>query len=57
MRPLRNLLADVLEEAARGRRAGLRSSAALGRILKHLGVARAFETVANVLRVDSEGDE
>jgi hypothetical protein len=56
MRPLRNLVADVLEEAARSRRASSRSSAALGRILRHLGAAKAFERVAGWLRVDDQED-
>lgn len=56
MRPVRNLAADVLEEAARGRRASSRSSAALGRILRHLGAAKAFERAAGWLRVDDQDE-
>ncbi|MFC5278675.1 hypothetical protein ACFPM1_07890 [Halorubrum rubrum] len=51
---LRNVIADVLEEAARGRRASSSASAAVGRILKHLGVAKAFEATARWIRVDVE---
>lgn len=49
---IRNLTADILEEAARGRRASSRSSAALGKILKHVGAARFLERVAELIRVD-----
>ena len=54
MSRLRNFVADVLEEAARSRRASSRSSAALGRILRHLGAAKAFERAAGWLRVDDQ---
>ncbi|MDB2283684.1 hypothetical protein PM038_00140 [Halorubrum ezzemoulense] len=54
MSRLRNFAADCLEEAARGRRASSRSSAALGRILRHLGAAKAFERIAECLRVDGQ---
>jgi len=57
MRRLRTLAADVLDEAARGRRASSRSSAALGRILRHLGAAKAFERVAEWLRVDDQTED
>jgi hypothetical protein len=56
MRRLRNIAADVLEEAARSRRASGRSSAALGRILRHLGAAKAFDRVAGWLRVDDQDE-
>ena len=54
MRRLRTLAADVLEEAARSRRASSRSSAAVGRILRHLGAAKAFERAAGWIRVDDQ---
>ena len=57
MSRLRNFAAGVLEEAARSRRASSRSSAALGRILKHLGVAKAFERAAGWLRVDDQDED
>lgn len=50
----RNTVADLLEEAARGRRASSRSSAALGKVLKHLGAARILERVADVIRADGD---
>ena len=56
MSRLRNVAADVLEEAARSRRASSRSSAAVGRILRHLGAAKAFERVAGWLRVDDQDE-
>lgn len=54
MRGLRTLAADILEEAARSRRASSRSSAAVGRILRHLGAAKVFERAAGWLRVDDQ---
>ncbi|OYR82045.1 hypothetical protein DJ84_11525 [Halorubrum ezzemoulense] len=54
MRRLRTFAADVLEEAARSRRASSQSSAALGRILRPRGAAKAFERVAGWLRGDDQ---
>lgn len=56
MSRLRNFAAAVLEEAARSRRASSRSSAAVGRILRHLGAAKAFERAARWLRVDDQNE-
>jgi hypothetical protein len=56
MSRLRNFAADCLKEAARSRRASSRSSAALGRILRHLGAAKAFERLAGWLRVDDQDE-
>ncbi|CAL92435.1 hypothetical protein BJ1_gp13 [Halorubrum virus BJ1] len=54
---VRNKLADLLEETARSRRASSRSSAVIGRTLKHFGVAKAMKAVAGAIRVDDqEGD-
>lgn len=50
----RNWTADVLEEAARGRRASSRSSAALGKILKHVGAARFLERIAGHIRAEED---
>ncbi|WP_434521314.1 hypothetical protein [Halorubrum sp. AS12] len=51
---IRNKLADLIEETARSRRASSRSSAVIGRTLKHFGVAKAFEATARWIRVDIE---
>lgn len=54
---VRNTLADLLEETARSRRASSRSSAVIGRTLKHFGVATALKAVAGAIRADEqEGD-
>lgn len=47
---IRNGLARLLEEAARTRRASSAQSLAVGTILKHVGLAKTFESVAAWLR-------
>ncbi|MFB6237556.1 MAG: hypothetical protein ABEH81_04210 [Halopenitus sp.] len=54
MSRIRNWTADVLEEAARGRRASSKSSAAVGKILKHFGLARVLEMIANLIRKEEQ---
>ena len=56
MSRLRNAVADVLEETARARRTSSRTSAALGRTLKHFGAAGALRAVASWIRVDVEAE-
>lgn len=55
---IRNKLADLLEETAQSRRASSRSSAVIGRTLKHFGVAKAMKAAAGAIRADDqEGDD
>jgi len=53
---LRNKLADLLEETAQSRRASSRSSAVIGRTLRHFGVATVLKTIAGAIRVENEED-
>ena len=47
---IRNKLADLLEETAQSRRASSRSSAVIGRTLKHFGVAKAMKAANSTAR-------